>query len=179
MNTYVERALFVVAPRHFGKSTALRSIFVDPRLGTAGQIPTAPNLPDEYQLSNERNLYLRLTSPHEANESLAEFLAKTKGKMAGGRWCFAGPLHPDAFKKMPDCVTTVDAFVKAFCPERVRVAVLHPNYRNRPMSDFLSDQSRDLLAELHLTDDRVEVLCIDARVRGKNGRMLADFFDFS
>lgn len=179
MNTYVERALFVVAPRNFGKSTTLRSLFVDHRFGTAGEIPTAPNLPDDYRLSSERNLYLRLTSPHEANESLNEFLAKTKAKMAGGRWCFAGPLHPDAYKRMPDSVATVAAFVQAFGPERVRVALLHPNYRDGALSEFFSDGARDLISDLHLIDDRVEVLCIDARVRGRNGRLLADFFDFS
>ena len=76
MSTYVERALFIVAPRNFGKSTTLRSMFRDHRLGTAGKIPKAPKLPDEYRLGNERRLYLRLTSPHEANESLKATLKK-------------------------------------------------------------------------------------------------------
>lgn len=174
---YLERALFVVAPRHFGKSTTLRSMFLDRRFQTNGEIPEASKLPDDYAISNERRLYLRLTSPHESNESLPEFLAKTKSKMPSGRWCFAGPLHPDAFKRMPDTVTTIEAFINAFHPERVRVAVLSPNHQGVDVSDFLD--GRDLLAELHSIDDRVEVVSLDVRRREKNGLFLADFFDFT
>jgi hypothetical protein len=65
-----ERALFVVGEPDSGKSTQLRSIFRDVRLGTQGEVPPKSNLPDVYRLSNERCLYLRLTSPHEAKESL-------------------------------------------------------------------------------------------------------------
>lgn len=38
MSTYLERALFVVAPQNFGKSTLLRSMFNDPRLGNDGDL---------------------------------------------------------------------------------------------------------------------------------------------
>lgn len=37
---YLERVLFVVGNRHTGKSTQLRSMFLDVRLGSNGQIPT-------------------------------------------------------------------------------------------------------------------------------------------
>jgi hypothetical protein len=36
---YLERVLLVAAGRHRGKSTQLRSMFRDVRLGTAGKIP--------------------------------------------------------------------------------------------------------------------------------------------
>ena len=71
MSRYVERALFLIGNQNTGKSTQLRSMFLDWRLSMQGQIPTSHNLADSYQLSNERWLYLRLTSPHEADEALA------------------------------------------------------------------------------------------------------------
>ncbi|CAB3665690.1 hypothetical protein [Paraburkholderia rhynchosiae] len=173
---YLERALFVVAPRHFGKSTTLRSMFLDRRFHTNGEIPDKSKLPDDYAISNERRLYLRLTSPHESNEDLRQFLIKTERKMPSGRWCFAGPLHPDAFKQMPDAVTTIDGFINAFEPERIRVAVLSPNHQGVDVSDFIP--GRDLLADLHSIDDRVEVMSLDVRQLNRNGLVLADFFDF-
>ena len=60
---YIERALFVIGYPDTGKSTQLRSMFLDWRLGTQGQVPTASNVRKTYALSNERWLYLRLTSP--------------------------------------------------------------------------------------------------------------------
>jgi hypothetical protein len=62
---YLERALFVVAGRHCGKSTQLRSMFLDVRLGTSGEIPKDRKLKDFHVLTNDRFLYLRLSSPHE------------------------------------------------------------------------------------------------------------------
>lgn len=98
----LERALFVVAPGDSGKSTQLRSIFLDHRFGKYGQIPKRRKLRETYHISNERRLYLRLTSPHEVKESPAEFIDKTRLKMLSGRWCFACPLHPNALHRMPD-----------------------------------------------------------------------------
>jgi hypothetical protein len=63
---HFERALFVVGEPNSGKSNQLRSMFRDVRLGTRGDIPTARKLDEVYRLSNERSLYLRLTSPHSA-----------------------------------------------------------------------------------------------------------------
>jgi hypothetical protein len=179
MNFLLERALFVVAPQDSGKSTTLRSLFLDRRLGKDGVPPSSSEqkrLSQVYYLSNERRLYLRLTSPHEYEETLDQFIEKTKGIMDSGRWCFAAPLQPDAFNQMPDVVESVEAFIAAFDPERVRVAFLSPNRHGQVLSDFLSE--RDLSQEL-LSIDRVEVLCIDGRQRGKNGLLLADFFDFT
>jgi len=68
---HFERALFVVGEPNSGKSNQLRSMFRDVRLGTAGDIPTERRLPELYRLSNERCLYRRLTSPHEAENRLA------------------------------------------------------------------------------------------------------------
>jgi hypothetical protein len=179
MTLFVERALFVVAPQDSGKSTTLRSIFLDRRLGSQGIPPPSSEqrrLTETYHLSNERRLYLRLTSPHEVNENPAEFLDKTRAKMGHGRWCYAGPLQPDAFRQMPDVVRSVEVFAKAFEPERIRVAFLSPNRHGTPLGEFLL--GRDLTREL-LTIPSVEVMCLDGRERGKNGLLLADFFDFT
>jgi hypothetical protein len=179
MSLFLERALFVVAPQDSGKSTTLRSLFQDRRLGTDGVSPSSSaqkRLPEIYHLSNERRLYLRLTSPHEYGESPEEFIEKTRGKMDSGRWCFAGPLQPDAFRNMPDVVASIAAFICAFQPERLRVAFLSPNRHGQELSTFLP--ARDLSQEL-LSIERVEVLCLDGRERGKNGLLLADFFDFT
>lgn len=179
MTRLLERALFVVAPQDSGKSTTLRSLFLDRRLGREGVPPPSseqPRLPEIYHLSNERHLYLRLTSPHENGETLKKFLEKTSNKMEAGRWCYAGPFQPDAFRKMPDVVKSVESFIGAFSPERARVAFLSPNRHGHSVETFLP--GRDLTQEL-LAVPGVEVMCLDGRQRGKNGLLLADFFDFT
>ena len=65
---HFERALFIVGEQNSGKSTQFRSVFSDLRLGGDGSVPSAPNLREMYRLSNERCLYIRLTSPHERGE---------------------------------------------------------------------------------------------------------------
>lgn len=179
MTLLLERALFVVAPQDSGKSTTLRSLFLDRRLGTEGVVPPSsaqPRLSEIYHLSNERRLYLRLTSPHEYYETPKEFLEKTRDKMKAGRWCYAGPFQPDAFRNMPDVVKSVESFIKFFNPERVRVAFLSPNRHGQSVETFLP--GIDITQEL-LAIPRVEVMCLDGRQRDKNGLLLADFFDFT
>jgi len=154
-------------------------MFQDRRLGSEGVPPPSSaqrRLAEIYYLSNERRLYLRLTSPHEYDETPREFQEKTRGKMVEGRWCYAGPFQPDAYKKMPDIVESVLSFQKAFQPERIRVAFLSPNRHGQTVDKFLP--GRDLMDEL-LSIPKVEVICIDGRKRDKNGLVLADFFDFT
>jgi hypothetical protein len=176
MTLYLERALFVVAPQDSGKSTQLRSMFLDRRLGLNGQIPMSRNVAETFHISNDRRLHFRLTSPHEHGETPKEFLEKTKRKMESGRWCYAGPFQPEPFKNMPDVVESVQHFVTAFEPECVRVAFLSPNRHGATLQSFLP--GRDLFQEL-LRIPTVEVVCIDARQRQSNGLFLADFFDFT
>lgn len=175
MTPYLERALFVVAPPNSGKSTQLRAMFLDRRLGNGGRIPKNNSLVDTYHLSNERRLYLRLTSPHENREDPGKFIEKTKRKMDEGRWCFAGPLQPNAAKLMPDVVESVRGFQRAFDPERVRVIFLSPDRHGESLESYLP--KRDLPRELHVLG--AEVACIDAKQRTANGFFLADFFDFT
>ena len=176
MTFLLERALFVVALQDSGKSTQLRSIFLDRRFGSGGQIPNSNKLKDSYYISNERRLYLRLTSPHEYGDTPKKFIDKTRSKMVSGRWCYAGALQPDAYNQMPDVVESVGRFINAFKPERVRVVFLSPDRHGAQLSAFLP--GRDLSGEL-LQIPTVEVACVDARERESNGLFLADFFDFT
>jgi len=179
MTFYLERALFVVAPPDSGKSTTLRSMFLDRRLGLNGVPPPSSSqrrIADVYHLSNERRLHLRLTSPHEYGESPKDFIEKARGNMTDGRWCFACPFQPDARNQMPDVVESVKLFIGGFSPERIRVGFLSPNRHGQEVGKFLP--GRDLTQEL-LAISKVEVMCIDGRQRNKNGLLLADFFDFT
>lgn len=177
---HVERALFVVGDPNSGKSVQLRSMFRDLRFASQGKIPTARNLPNSCALSNERWLYLRLTSPHEAVESLNEFFDKCDYEMqldlqGARRWSFACALQPTAANKMPDVVTTVSKFIARFEPERTRVVLFHPDKDG----NLLEHQNQlNLLTRLQALP-RTEVMMADARTKTGNGLIYADFFDFT
>ncbi len=173
---YVERALFVVGQQGDGKSTQLRSMFCDSRFGKQGQIPTAAKLDSTYAFSNNRKLYLRLTSPHERGETPKEFHEKFKNILMenGGRWNFACPIQPQTCNSMPDAVKTILDFIKRFEPERVRAAFLSPN---RNGSHMPQDGLMNMFDQLW--HEGVECVSIDARHRNANGLLLADFFDFT
>jgi hypothetical protein len=176
---YVERALFVVAPQDSGKSTQLRSLFLDRRFGTNGQIPPSTqqrNLTETYCIGNNRQLFLRLTSPHEYGDTPQQFHQKIRRKTDDGRWCIAGAFQPDAFKLMPDVVESIRLFQSEFVPERIRIIFLSPTRHGVSFADYSS--GRDLTSELQALS-RVEVVLIDARNREANGLLIADFFDFS
>lgn len=173
--SYVERALFVVGEQGDGKSTQLRSMFRDFRLNTWGSIPSTPKLHSVYALSNERRLYLRLTSPHERGETRTIFYSKFRRVLRyGHRWSFVCPVQPDAFNKMPDAVETIVGFADQFGPERVRAVFLSPSRKGVP-----KDPAK--LAKMHdfLWKKKVECMSIDARTPDLNGKILSDFFDFT
>ena len=163
-----------------GKSVQLRSMFLDWRLGNDGQIPETKKLKISYPLSNERRLYLRLTSPHEAGENIKQFLEKCDGQMqAGGtkwrRWNFAGALQISKTDVMPEGKDVVRDFVKCFAPERVRAVVLSPVQSGEELE---SKKLQRLMEDLRLLSN-CEVMVADATSRDANGLMYADFFDFS
>src|SRR5262249_20192204 len=144
-----------------GKSVQLRSLFTDPRLGLNGRLPKASKVREHFWLSADRSLYLRLTSPHEMNESLREFLKKIASKTNSGRWCVAAPLQPDRAGRMPDLLRTVEAVVRRFRPERVRVCILSPDRKGVALD---SKELRRLFRNLWQVRT-VECHCIDARNR--------------
>ena len=178
---YVERALFLIGDQNTGKSTQLRSMFLEWRLGNQGQVPTAANLPETYPLSNQRWLYLRLTSPHETGEKLEDFLNKCDSKMppneiGGHRWNFAGALQVSPTDNLPVGPTEIiEAFNERFSPERVRAVILSPDRSGTTMdwSDILS-----LTKELRVRAN-CEVMTTDATDRRANGLIYADYFDFT
>src|SRR5688572_32338959 len=87
-----ERILLVAGDQNSGKSTQLRAMFLDPRFGTNGH----GRVPETYQLSPNRCLYLRLSSPQEMKQTPSNFLNKIQkkiqakaGKLGESRWNFA------------------------------------------------------------------------------------------
>ncbi len=171
----IERALFVVGPQNAGKSTQLRAMFLDWQLQNGGEISTAKKIPETYRLSNERRLYLRLTSPHEYGETPDEWLSKIGTKTRDGRWCIANALQPNAENNMPDVVEAVLGFMQRFDPERIRVIFLSPTWTGDTIENYAPgvDSVSPLLAV------SIEVAMVDARTRQGNGLFLADFFDFT
>jgi len=153
-------------------------MFLDWRLGNSGRVPTARNVKNAYPLSNERWLYLRLSSPHEAGETTDEFLDKCAAEMGfkvqtARRWNFAGALQITASAKLPQGVEVVKAFAKRFEPERIRVVVLSPDRHGNPPAG-----GQDKITNALRSAD-VEVVIVDATSRTANGLMYADFFDFT
>jgi hypothetical protein len=170
---WIERFLIVAGASGTGKSTQLRSMFLDPRLGSNSVIPTARNIPDIYKLSPYRSLYLRLTSPHEMRESMDEFFDKIEKKTKSGRWCVASAIQIDAKNKMPGLIAVVKNIESRFDPEIIRVAILSPDRKNKKLLDIAK-----LLNDLH-QKTTCEVMVIDARQKTANGLLLFDTFDFS
>ena len=171
--SYLERVLLVAGAQNTGKSTQLRSMFSDPRFGTARQVPTKRRVPETLALSDGRRLYLRLTSPHEVGESLTEFIDKIVAKTAAGRWCVASAVQVDAARRMPDLPEVVSKIIQRLSPERVRVAVLSPDRHAKTLAS--SAKLFDALWRIPGCEPHM----IDARRRSANGLLLADTFDFA
>ena len=170
---YIERVLLVAGAQDTGKSVQLRSMFLDPRLGTRGQIPESRNLPNIYELSPFRRLYLRLMSPHENGETLEQFLDDIRRHIDyHHRWNVARASQIEAGGNMPGIADVVAGLESRFEPERIRVAILSPDRHGHVL-----DEAPALMQDLRGTT--CEVLCIDARSRRHNGLLLADTFDFA
>lgn len=182
---HLERILFVVGKGNAGKSKLLRSMFVDPRFGTNGRVHDSSQnrrgIPT-VQLSRERCLSIRYSSPHENYHSLPEFLADLDRRMARAwnsywRFNFACAMQPCATKKTPSVVDICVALEPLY-PERIRLVQVHPRQDDED-GDLLTWTDVDQLRKMD-----VEVVTIDGRWGSPrnphpNGQFLADFFDFS
>ena len=61
---YIERELFVIGDQDTGKSTQLRSMFLDWHLGTQGEVPTENNPRKTYALSKENQDCRKMSHCH-------------------------------------------------------------------------------------------------------------------
>lgn len=180
--SHLERVLFVAGMQKAGKSTLLRRMFVDPRLGRGGIIPTAARIPPT-ALSRERCLFVRFSSPHERGETLNQFLRILDRTMQRAwhqfwRFNFACAMQPQATSRTPDLVTICREIQRQLWPERVRIIQIDPRQDNQP-GTLLSQGEIDQLRELD-----VEILTIDGRPPASSNRyptgfLLADYFDFT
>jgi hypothetical protein len=170
---HMERALFVLGNQNAGKSKMLRHMFIDPRLGTSGNIPEKKII-KLVSLSRDRCLHVRCTSPHEMKETMDVFFEKLDHTMERAwdkywRFNLACAMQPSAANKMPDIVTTFKAFREKFEPERIRVIQINPRQdEDETKMDLLSH------SEVAIVDGRRP-----APNQYPNGFFLADFFDFN
>lgn len=178
----IERILVVCGLQNAGKSHLLRSMFIDPRLGTDRRIP-APRRIKPAALSRERCLQVRCTSPHERAESIDDFFAELdRARQTAWRtfWRFnyACALQPNATAATPDAVAFCREMKTRLTPERIRLVQLDPRQDGRP-GTLLGHSDVDQLRSME-----VEVVVVDGRrepsgSQPPHGLMLADFFDFT
>lgn len=177
---HLERVLLVCGLPNAGKSRLIRRMFADARLG--GDVPASGPLRTR-ALSRERCLAGRLMSPHEANETPADFHDKIDAACVSAwrtfwRINYVSAVQPRPRNRMPGIVDVCAGLKAEFLPERIRVVHLAPD-------QWGNDVSRLTHAEVDgLRALDVEVLSVDARRSGLaaepgNERILADFFDFS
>ena len=178
----IERVLIVCGLQNAGKSRLLRSMFIDPRFGTNGAIPT-PSRIKPVALSRERCLQIRCTSPHESKESINDFFAAIDRARSVAwkkfwRFNYACALQPHATKITPDALTFCKEITKRLTPERVRLVQIDPRQDGNAgtiLSHSEIDQLRNIGVEAITVDGRREPM-------GSNpphGLLLADFFDFT
>ncbi|WP_062093070.1 hypothetical protein [Caballeronia udeis] len=179
----IERILLVVGDRDAGKSTTLRSMFVDPRFGTKGIVPaTSQRRIRLVTLSRERCLFMRLTSPHETQQNIEHFFnrldtaRRRAGRLGFRRFNMACAMQPQAANAMPDILAVCQAMRRQVDPERIRIVVIDPR------QDGLPGPQLSRLAIDGIRGSGVEVAWIDGSHslgRHPNGLLLADFFDFT
>lgn len=185
-----ERALFLLGNSDSGKSHQIRYMFSDVRFGRKGRpLPKSTKKVGVVKLSNERMLYVRITSPQEANvgnkgrESVDDFFKKIEDFIAlhgpDARWNIVCPMQPGVRgnnPKMVGGIRLIQKFIDVYRPERVRVAVLNPPYWGTPMAQDDLNSVIDQIRNLKKIDV-IEPMILDAS--GDNGLLLPDFFDFT
>jgi hypothetical protein len=181
---HLERVLLVCGLQNSGKSHLLRAMYNDPRFGTRGRVPTGRQaiLPP-VTLSYARKLFVRLSSPHETNQSLSKFLNKIErfGERAwneGWRFNFACAVQPHQTPTTPDVMTICQELYRCFLPERIRLVQIDPLQNGDASGDLLRPAQ---LRRLWSLRDPVEVVTLSAEriAQDVNGSCLADYFDFT
>lgn len=171
-----ERALFVLGYQNAGKSTAIRRMYKDWRMGRQGQVPQkrTTRFP-VIRLSNERMLYVRVQSPQERGEDWTKFTGRidrairTNGPNA--RWNSACAMQISRGTNIAGGLSVIRRFIRKYKPERVRVALMNPPARGDALTD--DDLTKILEGIQALAGEPLQVYG-----RGQSGFLLADFFDF-
>jgi hypothetical protein len=165
--------LFIIGGQDTGKSSTLRSLFKDHRLGREGTIPTEKKIEEIISLGPTTSLILRLTSPHEYNESSSEFFRKIKKNITPNKsWSFAAPLQPYSFKKMPNLIETINRFQKHFYAHKIIIAFLDPDRHGNSDRNIVN-----LINDLH-SHTNVYCLRIDATIKYRNAFLLSQLLTF-
>ena len=177
-----ERALFVMGNQNSGKSTRIRNMYADVRMGRHGRVPQKKvrNF-RTVRLSHERRLYVRIQSPQEAGETLTRFFGKIdkaiKRDDPTARWNMVTAMQRGEGENIDDGVSVIDSFIRTYKPERVRVALIHPPAKGDLLTEAELADTRDRIRDLERPGVVVEALQIEGR--GRNGLLLSDFFDFT
>ena len=181
---HFERVLIVVGAQNAGKSTTLRSMYVDERFGTKGKIPTKSRLP-LIKFSRERGVHIRCTSPHERGETDAKFFKLLDRAMERAwfeencwRFNFACPMQLDETTKTSDAIALCSKIREQFFPERMRFVVLHPRQDGQEGALLSSERFRALF-KIGCEVVQINSIRQDDNSPSTNGRLLADFFDFT
>lgn len=180
--SHLERVLIVCGGQNAGKSRLLRTMFIDPRLGTDGAIPTSARI-KLTRISRERGLYVRCTSPHEAGETIDEFFAKLDRAMERAwsrfwRINVACAMQPFSANSMPDVLEVCEQFQVRLMPERIRLIQIDPR-QDGGIGTLLPQAHIDQLRRVG-----VEIVAVDGHrspppAQHPHGLFLADFFDFT
>jgi hypothetical protein len=154
-------------------------MYHDPRFGTGGKLPAQGQL-KPIALSYARYLFVRLSSPHETNESLSAFFDSIDriGKRAwdlGWRFNFACALQPHQTATTPGIATICHQFKRAFLPERIRIVQIDPK-QDGQLGTLLTPAD---LKRLWSMDVEIATVSGDRLGQRMNGWFLADYFDFT
>lgn len=172
---YLERCAFVLGRQNDGKSSQIRDIYRDVRLGDGKtRIGQAGRMQDWIQISEHRHLLVRLTSPHEYGldpQGYFDGIDQKVGLDTKYRWNYLSALQIDAFRNMPHPEIAIDAFQARFSPEKVRLFILCKSFGGLQQSQASLDRILK-----HKFASNVEIVQIDGQ--RDNGLVIADFFEF-
>jgi hypothetical protein len=176
---YIERILIVLGEQNSGKSKQIRGMLDNQRFGYDGDFPETGKTATSFALSSNRRLYVRLTSPHEWEESFDQMSSKIIEEASrfppNTRWNAIIPMQISASRKLPGGLSLIDNILVELNPERIRYVVLNPIHDGTYLDSDLMDEIYG-----HIMDkERVDYCSIDARHELKNGTILLDYFDFA